>query len=551
MTQYNLQNFNLCLNHFQQYLSKCYGLSNDAIKEMKKVDRMLYLIMKKTRDEGAFQHKPLKEYNNHVLNLLKKQVIEEYQLVKGKKTNFTNLDREHNIYGNRAVKTMDINPMSTNVSTEKEQINKNFEHLINDRGIVKKAEPPPVLNSIPIDDKAIELEEFNKKFADIEANRQKHLQLELEIQQNKQEHNPVAFYEDLKNKVPSNVFINDEVNNIKNLQGSKEHEIIKEPKNFVKSEKYVTINGADRDFQRYPYRAMFQINMSSRNIRNITSIKFTKLIVPFNKQNVAIDKESEEFCFPKQKYYLQIPYVLLYINSLRGGYEGSSDAARLSTCMFVHDGTFSCENNRGFTLYKPLQDEELKFFPTPLSSLPNLNVSIRKPNGMLVNTGMDMFKIEKIDFKGKNEAGKIVNFLRIITHRFFPKNEFHIGDTIIFHDFMLSKPSELPLNVESIHFRMFNEFMNRVEGHEIVEVGNNPGYLLNEFYIFSPGIVDDNIGECIIDQKLVDTLYLAIENNNTGVESGSILNYSLQCAIAMKITTNRSDASILDVQNVF
>lgn len=550
MDYHTILNFETCYKTFSGYLHNAYSLSYAQIGKMTKLKPMLYNEMKQMKTNKEMMTLSLKDYNNAILNSLKPKVIQEYKLVKVKKTNIANLDRDTNLFGNRPINTNDIVPINTNMTSEKEAINRTFENLLTSRG--NESEQPDNMKLPAIEESKIELSEFNKIFADLESKRQDQFNLDIELQ-NKISDEPVQFYEQLQR--------DNEVANAKQTVAldtghNKIEEIIQKPSKQIKHERYVLVNGSDRNVIHYKKRYSFQCEVANGKLRNITSIKFNKLILPFNK-NIVPDIKTQEFGFSKNKHYLQSPYVMLKIDELYGIYEGSGDIARSCSCIFVHDGTFCCENDRGFTLYKPLQDEEKKFYPTPLSGLPYINLSVLKPNGTLINQSQDDYKISGISALSRNlnmddtewmhnssicqpQQPRIANYLKITTNKYFPKTDFFIGDNIRFFNLKLVGPDDYNNNE-------FDEFMNRQEGHEIVDIGesnNESNFYSNEFYIFSPGYIDQNIGKLIMNEALIR----AVENSSN--VSGSIINASLQCSVAMKITTSENDASIIDVTNI-
>ena len=126
-----------------------------------------------------------------------------------------------------------------------------------------------------------------------------------------------------------------------------------------------------------------------------------------------------------------------------------------------------------------------------------------------------------------------------------------IGDVIRFKNFTLFK---ILSSFDETNLSSFNDFINRLEGHEIAQIGepNNDGYY-NSFNIFAPGYFDDVQGKYIIDNTLVTTL---TEFNNTisekniindlsDYDNGYIINMSLQNSISMIIDTKEVDPGAL------
>ena len=122
-----------------------------------------------------------------------------------------------------------------------------------------------------------------------------------------------------------------------------------------------------------------------------------------------------------------------------------------------------------------MQDEK-KIFQTPLSELSRLSISLRKPNGELFNDSVDDLKIFKVEYELMNRQ-----YLKIVTNKFFDKNEFYKGDTVVLRDYALVLLSQ---TMTTSAMRTLENYINRTQGHEVIELGqaNDSGYYRN-FYI--------------------------------------------------------------------
>ena len=277
--------------------------------------------------------------------------------------------------------------------------------------------------------------------------------------------------------------------------------------------------------------------------KDISSIKITNVTIPIefffqhvNSVNVNVVRDHT--------FNFNFPYILLHIDEFTDIYDGTDNTIRTCFCQLQYDNHFKCPNGRGYIILKPVQNESKDFYPTPLVSMPTLNISFTKPNGELLNSNKDGVKILAIQ-------STQTYYLRVTTTTFFTKDNFMIGDVIRFKNFTLFK---ILSSFDETNLSSFNDFINRLEGHEIAQIGepNNDGYY-NSFNIFAPGYFDDVQGKYIIDNTLVTTL---TEFNNTisekniindlsDYDNGYIINMSLQNSISMIIDTKEVDPGAL------
>ena len=274
--------------------------------------------------------------------------------------------------------------------------------------------------------------------------------------------------------------------------------------------------------------------------RNITSISATKLILPDEIVQTGVSVKTKF----NDNFSLSYPYVLLSFSEFRDVYRGTDDTIRKTFATFVYDSNFQAFNGRGYVVLCPIQDEKKVFFPSPLSSLSQLNVEIYKPNGELLNNSTDGFGILKIEYEAFNP-----NYLKIITTTYFDKNEFFVCDCIQIRSYVLFKVAAT--QDESLDAE-FTNFINREQGHYVTLLGtaNANGYY-NTFYIQAPGSFNESTGAYEPNTTLIDNL--CEFNTNYVLNSdanGFILNMSLQNAISLKITTRDYDATVVASENI-
>lgn len=306
--------------------------------------------------------------------------------------------------------------------------------------------------------------------------------------------------------------------------------------------RYLSVNGADREWPVEPLRFRFTARAAttgSRSMfRNVHALKVSRVVLPME---IAVRETLHEPSKPsfQNAFSFAFPYVLLSIAGFEDVYDATNDAARQSFCHLIFDRQYKAPNGRGYVVLEAMQHENKVFAPAPLASLPNLTLSLQKPNGTLFNNSRDDFAVVKVEHDAYNTA-----YFKIVLDKYFDRNEFYVGDTVNFSRFaftesatVLALGNALPT---SSALDILQVFINRSEGHEIVELGNaNDSGFYRSFYIGAPGSLDQEAGRVTIDTYLIDNL----NAYNTEVpvssdlnQSGYVINTSLQITVAFTVT---------------
>jgi signal peptidase I len=222
------------------------------------------------------------------------------------------------------------------------------------------------------------------------------------------------------------------------------------------------------------------------------------------------------------------PYLHLIIEEFGNVYDGTNDISRRSFCKLIFDKKYCTPNGRSFLILKPMQGETKLFYPSPLSSMPRLTMSLVRPTGQLLNDSYDAYKIFKIDYEVFN-----ANYLAIVSDEYFDRNEYYVGDTVVLKGFTG------PLHQDLVNF------INRPEGHEVLELGtaNENGYY-RSFYIQTLGVFDKKQGSFNVDTDAITALNNynnTIDYETTTDTNGVIMNLSLQHSISMNLVTREAD----------
>jgi hypothetical protein len=312
--------------------------------------------------------------------------------------------------------------------------------------------------------------------------------------------------------------------------------------NSIVTTKYLLINASDRDYLANPFRFKFSARTSGNqdgssltgSYRDITWIEATKVVLPMEISRVTnslVDAKS----FYRMDFSFAYQYVLLRLDGFDSIYDGTNDVVRRAFAMLVYDRHYQAPNGRGYVILRPIQSERM-VFPTPLASLRDLDVAILKPNGTLFNNSTDSYTASHFQYETSNRM-----YIKVVLDQYYDRNELFVGDSILIRKCDIEAVPSASGSVPD-HIAAFIAFINREEGHEIVQISatNEQGFV-NAIYILAPGVLDVSVGRILIDEKLISVI-TALGQGPTDPDAvirvtspARILNVSLQPVVAMRV----------------
>lgn len=571
--------------------------------------QMMFKIIKEITTTSQYKEWPVKDLNKLVLT----QLVATY-----KETHPTlGLEREQQVYGRRDVNSRAphdfLSPQNTSLAAEKQQVTKNFENMMSMRlGTIPEQqsgstnERPANLLEEPAPP-AFSADEFASRLKFIENDR---LVVNTEIQKRFDE-NPID-PKDMFNvpldsnsmtaKMPGMFDSNQNQNQFESTRldhsGSGSGSggppaYVDNSAQFIQSplqhtnrihNRFITINGFDRDWLMHLHRYEFGVDMNklARTYRNIATLECTKIMIPMEILDQKTGTNVPKFNY-FHEYDLNFPYLILKIDEFSDMYDGFNPTIQKGFATYVYENSYRGANGRGYIIMCPTQHEIKHFHPTPLAQLQRMTFSIIKPNGALFNNALDDYRVIKFEYEEFNSI-----YIKIVLDKWFDKNEFSKGDTVSLKNVMLpggidqallkdymglddvafltkrgeAKPNPLPLAYSEYisnrsAYDALADWANRTEGHEIVSLGepNEQGYY-KTFTVFAPGTLDLTAGRLVVNEAVVciikdhnTTFCLTPGGKNTPI--GSILNMSLQIVLSLRVGTLMANvAPQLDVQNV-
>ena len=309
------------------------------------------------------------------------------------------------------------------------------------------------------------------------------------------------------------------------------------PKRVVR--KYLLLNGYDRQWALFPRRFHFSIGLAKKDasFKDIRSIAATRMIIPRE-----IVEEKTITNVPKtrfeQPFNLQYPYLILKITDFQNVYKASNSASQSAFAHFIYDSHYTSPNGRGYIHMIPIQNESKTFDINPLANLEQIELTVQRPSGAILNESRDEARVLRFDWS--NQVNMNRQLLMVTLVEYFDRNEYFTGDTVRFKDFAIPGSATSAAVVD---------FINREAGHEIVEFGtpNADGYV-NTFYVRVPGAFNVKTGIFDIDTTMTTELMNYVSSiNYTANPSASValvINASLQVTVSFEIRVEEDDITV-------
>jgi hypothetical protein len=551
----SISNYDFCLKVFQNYMKREYDLT---ISDSDYPDLRKNLLQTMQDVRQANPRQPIKQLNNIVLNEMRDTYLVRLNVPAQKKPAVRNLNRDQQLYGNRPVMQAPPDILPTMTTNNKSDVNSTFEKLLNERNAPQDKAPIPSIPSVRIDN-APSTTDFLKTYEQLEQERNnQRFESTMQIQKERNDtyEDPQAIFKSFTNTIDeAKKELYDDKYLATPYQNHNKDLLIRPTKERYFDNVYLLINGFDRNWASYPERYRFTIDLNETGLplKNITQLAFTRLILPME---IAQTKRNNTFIQANDatyynQYGLTYPYVLLNIDEFTN-YGGLNKSTQKCATTFVYDTEYRAPNGRGFLIMQPLQDEVKRFYPTPMSSLSKLNITIRKPNGTLYNVSKDENKLTALQYETVNPL-----LMRLHTLHFYDKNEYYTGDVIMTKNLKLKEPNDfasqynpLPqdLAIYTNYKRFVEDFLNRPEGHEVIEIGDtNQNTYHKSFYCYLPRALDKEQGTLVVQSEVMDFIQVCQKyaQQIEFASKGDMINMSLQLVLSLKAETTSIDTKQL------
>jgi hypothetical protein len=296
------------------------------------------------------------------------------------------------------------------------------------------------------------------------------------------------------------------------------------------AEKYISINSFDREWTLSPARYSYSVSMLNP-LREVHTISVGVLILPAEIRDVPAVHHVAKSSF-LHNYNLDVPYVVMRVDELGDMYSGANERLNRGFCKLVYDKSYCTSYGRAFIVLKSMQPEVKVFEPS--TTVQRLTISILRPNGDLLNESRDDHQLFKLEHEAYNPT-----YLKVITCKYFDKNDFYVGDNIQMRDFVIT-PLLGPNGPKEVAESGLETVVNRWSGHDIRQLGrpNDEGFY-RWFYIDAPSQFSEATGRREVRTDLVQALQ--DYNDRTALDdiarpgNGKLLNMSLQNSVSFTV----------------
>ncbi len=228
------------------------------------------------------------------------------------------------------------------------------------------------------------------------------------------------------------------------------------------ADRYVALNGFDRDWTANRDRFRFALDVTDDNERGLqlASVGVSRVIIPMEivQERTLTDAPKTNFT---HEFSFAYPFVTLVIDELTGTYR-----AKDTFCQLVYESHYKAPNGRGYVILKPMQNERRDYGLTPVQMPSKFTVTLQRPNGVLFNDSKDEYRLRNV-FDDEANA----RWLRVTTTKFFDKNEFYKGDVVFFRNLSCAAYRQSP------RYQAVQAFLNDTAGHMVSAFSTHPNRL--------------------------------------------------------------------------
>ena len=223
------------------------------------------------------------------------------------------------------------------------------------------------------------------------------------------------------------------------------------------------------------------------NFKNIRSVEIVELQIPFYSKNIYQPDLDPTIFYEKLTNINSYPFIIVEIDntdtgSMKGPIRGTNNYIDNCSVIVSHTDQKYPLNKiglRNFITLKPITDTKIEFRPAPLANTNHWTISLRDPQGKILDLGKDGNKVtqycvtnqipersmpycspcnpfEPGNTKKQITPGEILKYpdgdnfiLKIQLEECFDRYEFMRGDTIVFKNFL---PSVFPAGDDLFYY---------------------------------------------------------------------------------------------------
>jgi len=500
---YTIENLKFLVTMFKDFMSEKHNVNVDAIDNEGSLRKLLYDIMQTVNSDPKSQGVPIKNLNAYVMQSARDAYLKKVDSSSNRKPNVQSLSREKSVYGDRQVtkSTMIIPEMDPYVKRQLSQATpppkeETIERMIleRDRDVgIEKARLPDAVHVIkPHTEKAENADEFIKRLQELESQRGAIIEdLESKRPQTKEQEItikseltklPIAAATAALIPNPGPTGVNSDIRYL-------QKETTSPPPIFktVQQDNSLILSSSNRVFAPSNSASLRYKYTTVTGIQSFQSFAVAKVLIPEEENSSSSS-----------------PFLVIEING------------KIKIPIF-YQRSYKVPNGRGYHLLEPSADEE---YPA-IRSAKELYVCLFTPTGLLYSSASDNVNVTKIEYDSSRP-----HLVKVVCDcQQFDGNELLTGDIVILRGFALPRQQNVQQKNQDV--KAIDEYFNREEGFEVVEVSNN------FFYIQAPGSLN-KLGKYQVNVNLINCLNNSNQNNQR--TNGRVINLSHQHTIFAKYT---------------
>ncbi len=318
--------------------------------------------------------------------------------------------------------------------------------------------------------------------------------------------------------------------------------------------KYIIINSLDRNWTDlnnsetpYSFKIFFGLNASNNtntfkipyNLKNIVGLTVAKLFIHNKQRNIGYQSTVKSFINNN-------PYLIVDLDGFNDINDGTNKHLNSgSSIMSSLTPMPSSLANFKSLEFKNINLSKKDFSLNPLSTLSYLKINIKNQLGSTPTQNIQ--DVLEIDGIVKNGAGTS-EYLYIQTKTYF-SDEYQTSDIIKIKNYRKIDKDSGNIADTSSEAQQFNAFINREEGHQIIEITNTDGTPIhsNLIKILKPHTISLNDGTLTDETYFTNlTTIKTLDTGDTSVQeepvnNGVLINVNLQTHLFLNIVEMKKE----------
>ncbi len=321
---------------------------------------------------------------------------------------------------------------------------------------------------------------------------------------------------------------------------------------------YVTFDPANN-------KQTFGLNPAANvKFRNIVRIEFVKAIIPAEGLDVIIQQDasgSPTYTTSNVTNSLSFPFLNLRVSEFDANNYGTDNNLDNAFAVLQYDANWGADTTntayKGYYAFIPKSMKaQREWKPTPLATLTRLTLRLERPDGTLVQSGLDTNSVA--DVVGSNETAALstvyytasgaARYIFVKTSAYFSQFSVQKGDRILFQQFVATNTTYPESALQMM------TYMNQTSGLVAVGIANDtaaPGTIVMgantvgyaNYIVFEVEMADPTTGSVAVNPFGADaTAHNAFLSGST-TYAGKLINLNRQTQFVFRVITRELDAA--------